>query len=113
MATKYKKLEISFRQLLWKSGFSDQSMKGIKEISEFLLVSERTIQRWMQNDRPSKQAISMLKNKENHLNDFWRNYKIKKDSIILPSGYSYTTNELEGLAIEVEKIKAFYNRKDN
>lgn len=29
MATKYKKLEVSFRQLLWKSGFSDQSMKGI------------------------------------------------------------------------------------
>lgn len=64
----------------------------------------------MKSNRPSKQAITMLKNKENHLNEFWRNYRIKKDSIILPSGYSYTTTELEGLAIEVEKIKAFYNK---
>lgn len=109
MKTKYKKTQESFKNILWKAGFTDQSVKGLNKAAEFLHVSQSTIYRWTKNNRPSAQAINMLNNRDRNLDKHWDGFKINKNRIRTPNGYEYSTTELQKLALEIERLKALYS----
>ena len=74
------------------------------------MVSERTVRRWISSNRPSKQAVDKLINIDRSLNEHWNSFKINQNSITTPSGYSYSTQDLESLSIDIARLKAFYNK---
>mgnify|MGYP000633632953 CR=1 FL=1 len=109
MKTQYKKTEESFRNILWKAGFIDQSVKGLTEVANYLHVTLPTIYRWIKYNRPSKQALNMLSNRDRNLDKNWDGFKINKNKIRTPNGYEYSTTELQKLALEIERLKALYS----
>lgn len=109
MKTQYKKTHESFRNILWKAGFTDQSVKGLTEVAEYLHVTLPTIYRWIKYNRPSKQALNMLENRDKNLGKYWNGFLIKQDRICTPNGYEYSTTELQKLALEIERLKALYS----
>lgn len=108
MKTQYKKTQESFKNILWKAGFTDQSVKGLTEVANYLHVTLPTIYRWIKYNRPSKQALNMLANRDRNLGTHWDGFLINQDKISTPNGYEYSTKELQKLALEIERLKALY-----
>ena len=102
------KNEIDFRNMLWKSGFTDTSLKGQQEIADYFSVTTRTIREWLRTNKVPQSQLDKLTDMTKTLNDEWSNFKIKGNKLFTPNGYSYTTKELESLAIEIELIKSKY-----
>jgi len=100
-----KKHEFNFKNELWINGFTCLSVESKHEIAEYLCVSYRTIDRWISNDRPSKTAIKLLKQKKRTLNSYWDKFSIYKNEIKTPNGYEYSTRELETLDVKIRFIK--------
>ncbi|WP_448568908.1 DUF3653 domain-containing protein [Thalassotalea ganghwensis] len=96
----------NFKNLLWKCGFTDTSTKGNEDIAKYLCVSPRTIRRWIKTNKPSKQAVKILNDRERMLNNYWENFRILNDKIMTPNGYRYSAQELKTLCIEIERIKS-------
>ncbi|QTH71661.1 hypothetical protein [Pseudoalteromonas xiamenensis] len=82
-----------FKTLLFRAGFMNFGKLERKAICEFLLVSERTLERWLSKNVPCPRAVKMLEIRidgkvSNHPN--WSNFKICRDGYLwTPSGKRY------------------------
>lgn len=99
-----------FYQLLWKSGFTDTSEKGLLSIGNYFERSPRTIRRWINDDCAPNWAIEKLNNRSKLTSDKWNGFHFSHDELVTPNGYRYTPKQLESLSASLDLIKAFYNR---
>jgi len=81
--------EITFKQLLWRSGFTDLSQKGKHRIAKYLKVSKPTVDRWLKLNKPSKQAIELLEIKRVNLRQSvdWDGFVFRENYLVTPDGY--------------------------
>ncbi|WP_462151454.1 hypothetical protein [Pseudoalteromonas xiamenensis] len=91
-----------FKTLLFRAGFMNFGKLNRKSACEFLLVSERTFERWLSQGTPCPRAIRMLETRidgrvSNH--PAWRDFRICRE------GYLWTPR---GLRYEPEYINKIY-----
>lgn len=104
----------TFRQLLWRSGFTDFSMRGLENIARYLHVTPRTIRRWLHSDKPSKQAISLLEIKQTTIrkSDLWDNFVFRDNYLITPEGFRLDVQALRCYSVYMQLIHAVVENVD-
>ncbi len=122
-----------FKTLLFRAGFMNFGKLDRKSACEFLLVSERTFERWLSHGTPCPRAIRMLETRidgriSNH--PLWREFRICREGYLwTPRGLRYepdyinkidilqrTNRYHEGqaavLAAEIQHLRDMVNARD-
>ncbi|WP_017217406.1 hypothetical protein [Pseudoalteromonas sp. NJ631] len=85
-----------FKELLFRAGFMNFGKLNRKQVCEFLLVKERTLERWISQNKPCPRAVRMLEMRidgrvSNHPE--WREFRICRDGYLwTPRGLRYEPN---------------------
>lgn len=105
---------VSFKQMLWRSGFTDISVAGKQRIAKYLHVTPRTINRWLETDKPSKQAIELLNVKKVNLRQSisWEGFVFRDDYLVTPDGSRLTANELRVHSLYMQLMRAVLDNQD-
>ncbi|WP_368389589.1 DUF3653 domain-containing protein [Thalassotalea sp. 1_MG-2023] len=66
------------------------------QIAKNLGVTVRCIEKWIVNDKPNKQAIKLLKQRQITLrkSSCWKGFRFSDDYLITPNGYKIKASEL-------------------
>ena len=92
-----------FKALLFRAGFMNFGKLDRKAICDYLLVSERTLERWIYKNAPCPRAVRLLEMRidgsvSNHSD--WREFRICRDGYLwTPSGSKYTAQYINKIDV--------------
>ncbi|MEI5638055.1 MULTISPECIES: hypothetical protein [unclassified Pseudoalteromonas] len=92
-----------FKTLLFRAGFMNFGRLDRKQVCDFLLVPERTLERWLSKNAPCPRAVRLLEMRingsvSNHCD--WSDFRICRDGYLwTPSGSKYTAQYINKLDV--------------